>query len=61
MTDKSLSTDNWDLTLGEGLPGYGRIAPKFEIEYLRFGNFENIEPFIYFIYSMETNKDHFFV
>ena len=47
MTDKVLNTDNWDLTLGEGLPGYGKKAPNFETEYLRFGNHENIEPLIY--------------
>ncbi|HDZ17456.1 hypothetical protein LCGC14_0496850 [marine sediment metagenome] len=42
-----LNTDNWDLTIGSGLPSFGGRTPNFEPEYLRFGNFENIEPLIY--------------
>ena len=42
-----LNTDNWNLTMGGGLPSYGGRTPNFEPEYLRFGNFENIEPLIY--------------
>jgi hypothetical protein len=45
---KSLSTDNWDLSLGQGNPGFGSTAPDFEPKYLRFGNFENIEPLVYY-------------
>ncbi len=55
--DKVLNTDNWDLTIGNGLPGYGRIFPKFETEYLRFGNFDNIEPLIYIRNFLGTKED----
>ncbi len=45
--DSVLENDNWEIHLGEGLPGVGRHAPLFEDQYLRFGNFENIEPLVY--------------
>ncbi len=44
---KVLGTDNWDVTIGGGRPGYSSMAPDFETEYLRFGNFDNIEPLVY--------------
>lgn len=54
---KALDTINWDLHLGEGLPGFGSQSPKFEPEYLRFGNFEGIEPLV-FIREFQGLKDN---
>ena len=42
-----LDEQDWEMGPGEGLPGYGHHTPNFETVYLRFGNFENIEPLVY--------------
>ena len=54
-----LNTDNWDISLGQGSPDFGSSVPKFEPKYLRFGNFKNIEPLVYYRTFYDVKKPFF--
>lgn len=53
-----LNTDNWDISLGQGSPDFGSSVPKFEPKYLRFGNFKNIEPLVYYRTFYDVKKPY---
>lgn len=45
---KCLEYIGWDIHKGYGLPDFGKkYVPKEEILYLRYGNFDNIEPLVF--------------
>lgn len=48
FVSKSLNDEGWDLLKGQGHPDFGHFVPLEKIFYLRFGNFENIEPLIFY-------------
>jgi len=54
----ALRKKSWDIYKGGGQPGFGQHAPKFETVYLRFGNFDNIEPFIYYRYFYDIKQSY---
>ena len=55
---ETLNSDNWDIFLGQGYPDFGSSAPDFKPKYLRFGNFENIEPLVYYRTFYDVKKTY---
>lgn len=53
-----LKTDNWDISMGRGYPDFGSSVSDFEPKYLRFGNFENIEPLVYYRTFYDVKKSY---
>ncbi|KKN26011.1 hypothetical protein LCGC14_0878990 [marine sediment metagenome] len=45
---ESLDKESWDITKGEGLPGFGGDHQENRVHYLRYGNFDNIEPIVFY-------------
>ena len=45
---ESLGKESWDITKGEGLPDFGKHHQENKIYYLRYGNFDNIEPIVFY-------------
>ena len=54
--DKVFIRESWDIHKGQGYPSFGHSSPDFETEYLRFGNFDKIEPIVYYRYFYDTKK-----
>ncbi len=45
---ESLSKESWDIAKGDGLPDFGKDHREDRIYYLRYGNFDNIEPIVFY-------------